>query len=586
MVCLDLAGVRRGRIALLAWAICLLSMAADLGGISPAEAAPVVQIRARTDVKLLPITLGDDDRVIVRGEVLEKVSQRPVPGSSVRVTMNGRSQRVRTDARGMFEAAFQSSRQRHNIEVSFAESDAYASSSAQLSGVSSEKQNLRLALRADDPTLNTETVELTLTATNEDGAPAVLTGDLQVQEGDEEPHYLSELRTDTRGVATYSIERAVIGGVGRKRVIFDFLGDRAYNPAQATTNLVLAASTRTEFIQVGRAIAFDEDLEATGRVLDENGDGLARVPVVLVSSGRRLDDTVTDDEGRFRFEVSGARIGVGTSGVQAVFEPTKEWYRPSRSGVLQVTVGEPQPVPVSQTLATFGATALVLLAFVGLRTRPWQGWLSRLRDRRPPSDERGGDVADPRPAEPVRGGLTQARPGLVSNLRRASQSSFDGVVRDAVTGQRLSEVRISLSKGPLLREQRTDERGTFAFEDLEAGAWQVVAAMGGYMPERFAVTVPHRGEFSGARIDLVTVREHIFSLYREVVEPLLPDPDKWGVWTPRQIFRYVRKQRKSPALASLTDFVEESYFSQRAPSEAAVAEAGDRVATAKVEQMQ
>jgi hypothetical protein len=94
------------------------------------------------------------------------------------------------------------------------------------------------------------------------------------------------------------------------------------------------------------------------------------------------------------------------------------------------------------------------------------------------------------------------------------------------------------------------------------------------------VTVPHRGELRGVRIDLLPVREKVFAIYRGVAQPLLPRPELWGVWTPREIFDHVRRKRRAGALGALTDFVEETYFSPRTPEEAIIpsAEASARAA--------
>jgi len=81
----------------------------------------------------------------------------------------------------------------------------------------------------------------------------------------------------------------------------------------------------------------------------------------------------------------------------------------------------------------------------------------------------------------------------------------------------------------------------------------------------------------GVRIDLVPVRERVFQLYRRAAEPILPEPRLWGVWSPRQIVDHVRSKRPSPALAELTSFVEEIYFSARLAAETVLPEASEQV---------
>src|SRR5262249_59158456 len=97
------------------------------------------------------------------------------------------------------------------------------------------------------------------------------------------------------------------------------------------------------------------------------------------------------------------------------------------------------------------------------------------------------------------------------------------------------------------------------------------------LTELFSVAIPHRGGLRGVRVDLVPVREKVFQLYRKAAEPILPEPRLWGIWSPRQIVDHVRTKRPSPALADLTDFVEEIYFSPRLTSEGVLPQASECV---------
>jgi hypothetical protein len=135
-----------------------------------------------------------------------------------------------------------------------------------------------------------------------------------------------------------------------------------------------------------------------------------------------------------------------------------------------------------------------------------------------------------------------------------------------------------------LRQQGRDERealtgtdGNFAFEALAGGDWIAEVTAPGHVTEKFVISIPHRGELRGVRVDLVPVRERVFQLYRRAAEPILPEPRLWGVWSPRQIVDHVRSKRPTPALADLTSFVEEIYFSSRLAGEAVLPEASEQV---------
>jgi hypothetical protein len=99
----------------------------------------------------------------------------------------------------------------------------------------------------------------------------------------------------------------------------------------------------------------------------------------------------------------------------------------------------------------------------------------------------------------------------------------------------------------------------------------------GHVTEKFVVSIPHRGELRGVRVDLVPVRERVFQLYRRAAEPVLPEVRLWGIWSPRQVFDHVRSKRPSPALSELTDFVEEIYFSPRLAEETVLSAASEQV---------
>jgi hypothetical protein len=188
------------------------------------------------------------------------------------------------------------------------------------------------------------------------------------------------------------------------------------------------------------------------------------------------------------------------------------------------------------------------------------------------------------PAHPVRdeqleGGLVAAKPGLVSTLRRPADDGFSGAVRDTVRGRPVADavVRLKLQQGREDREALTGPDGNFAFEALAAGDWLADVTAPGHVTEKFVISVPHRGELRGVRVDLVPVRERVFQLYRRAAEPILPEPRLWGVWSPRQIVDHVRSKRPTPALADLTSFVEEIYFSPRLAGETVLPEASEQV---------
>jgi hypothetical protein len=170
----------------------------------------------------------------------------------------------------------------------------------------------------------------------------------------------------------------------------------------------------------------------------------------------------------------------------------------------------------------------------------------------------------------------------MSTLRRAHDHGVSGRVRDLVRGIAVGGARLRFMLGETVHELHADDEGHFAIE-LAPGHWRIEVAAFGYVTELVNAPVPHRGELRGARIDLLPVRERVFAVYREVAAPLLPRPELWGVWTPREILDHLRGARPAGAFGALTDLVEEAYFAERVPDESVVAEAQVAAASARAE---
>jgi hypothetical protein len=348
-----------------------------------------------------------------------------------------------------------------------------------------------------------------------------------------------------------------------------FAGDDRRQPASAEKTVELSAATATTIALSSARIAFEDDLGVTGKVGDEDGHPVAHAAVTLASGDRRLAQGATGDDGTYRFRVEGEILGQGQWGLQVQADPGKPSIKPSRSAPEIVRVSAPQPVPVSYTIAAFLATACAAGGFFMARARPWH----RLRRPAPPADAPANAAKD----DQVQGGLVVARPSLVSTLRRANDDGFSGAVRDTVRGRPVPEAVVWLRLQDAEREVRTGPDGNFTFEALPIGEWLAEVAAPGHVTEKFVVSIPHRGELRGVRVDLVPVRERVFQLYRRAAEPVLPEARLWGVWSPRQIVDHVRSKRPTPALADLTSFVEEIYFSARIAEETVLPAASEQV---------
>lgn len=559
------------------------SLFGSLFGSGTAEAAPVVKVRSRTKIVMNPVRRVAGG-IEVSGRVVDVFSGEPVPVVRVRINMGGFTNTVTTDPGGNFTTQFRLGDGKYDISVAYGGDEYYTDADLDLGNVDVSKQSLTLTVTAGEVVYSKNNLEVTIRAATESGGVSV---PIEVYAGQSERDldHIDRVTTDKDGDAIYILPREMLGEPGRKHVEIRFLGDIAFNPAKANAELLLTTETFITFASDSQTIAYEGSMKGSGRVMDNEGRGVAEQPVVLVVGSRRVGQTLTDDEGRYVVRAPGRAIGAGRFNVQAVFEPSKPWFRKSRSELVKVEVGEPQPVPVTYTLAAFGATALAMIAFLGLRSKPWEKWLARLKKRAPKEDSTQ-DAEGEEPRE-VAHGLQLARPSLVSSLRRAHEIDFTGVVRDATRARPLAGAYIKLTHPDVeLHEDHTDTRGRFAFNGLAPGDWRVLVRAHGYVSERFSITIPHKGELRGAHVDLLAVRERIFNMYREVAQPILPARDLWGVWTPRQVFDHVRSEQPASALSTLTDFVEEAYFSQRTPVESILEQADELLAAARAEQME
>jgi hypothetical protein len=522
---------------------------------------PRVEIRAQTKLALDQVHMVDDDRAEVRGQLLDNLTGEGLGGQTVRIKVGDETTTTTTRDDGSFRVVLPVTPGAQPIELAFGGDRARtASALSQLTDPTRAQVALAMEL-AEVP----GGVDVTVRATADD-QPAQLA--IALSAGAPDAKQLAAVATIQAG-QTFHLTRKAAGGAGPRRIRAAFAGDDSRQAAQAEKTIELAVQSTTTMALTSRAIAYEDDLGVTGKVVDEDGQPIARAAVTLSANDRRLAQGATGEDGGFKFRVEGEVLGQGQWGLQVQADPGTSSIKASRAAPEVVRVAQPQPVPVSYTIAAFVATAAAAGGFFMARARPWR----RLKRAAPPAEQPTTAAQDDQQG----GGLVVARPGLVSTLRRASDDGFSGAVRDTVRGRPVGDAVIRLRLAEAERETPTAPDGSFAFEALAAGDWRAEALAPGHVTETFVVSIPHRGELRGVRVDLVPVRERVFQLYRRAAEPILPEPRLWGVWSPRQIVDHVRSKRPSPALAELTSFVEEIYFSARTADEAVLPDASDLV---------
>jgi len=524
-------------------------------------AAPQVDIKAQTRLALEKVKLRGDGDVEVTGQLLDKNTNDGIGNQTVTIRLGGESQAALSEPTGRFHAVFTVPPGPQPVELRFNGGNLLMSSELTIVTDPSRAQ-VTLSIRAEDAPGG---ARLYLSAAVED-TPTVLAVQLAV--GETSAKELKLLKTVDTG-KPFVLSRKDAGGAGPRRIRVTFPGDPTRQQATAETTLELTSQTQTTMDIPETSIAFEDDLLVSGKVTDEDGKPVVHAAVALTTGDRRLASGATADDGSYKFKVEGEIVGQGQFGIQVTADPAASFIRQSRSNPVIVKIAPPQPVPVSYTVAAFLATAFAAGGFFFARAKPWR----RFRKKAPPAEDNTGEGD----VQQVDGGLVANKPGLVSTLRRPYDDGFSGVVRDTVRGRPVDEAVVRLVLGDHERELRTAADGSFAIEKLQLGEWRAEVAAAGHVTEKFVVSIPHRGELRGVRVDLVPVRERVFQLYRRAAEPSLPEARLWGIWSPRQIVDHVRGKRPSPALADLTDFVEEVYFSPRLAAETVLPHASERV---------
>lgn len=553
-----------------------------------AQAAPIVDVRARTRITVDSVERTGSG-VHVRGLLVDAGTGEGVGGRDViiDVTTGGDalSHPVTTGRSGRYDLYLELEAGRHLVAARFAGDEIYGEAGFEARAFDVDRAQLALEVKVP-PALDAsvETVEVIITATSSEGPEQV---HVSVRAGDATgPSALGaavELTTGEDGSGRIEIPRDRLGRPGDKRIVAHADGGDTFNPVEAEASFLLFTSTQiAELASPTGPVAYEHDIKIGGKLVDGEGKPVSAALVALKQGDLAVAETVTDGKGRFTLRTSASRFLPGTLAFIVEHQSTVGWRRGTRSSPISVEIARPRPVPGWASLAATAITALAALGYVLLRTRPWQRFLDawRRRRRRPETDVAPGGVGeDEKTPAP---GLTLARPGIMSSLRRAGDHGFSGRTSDVIRGVPVAGARLVLRAGDDERELVTDEHGHFETE-LPPAMWKVTVSARGYVTLSVNAPVPHRGELRGARIDLLPVRERVFALYRELAVPLLPKAELWGIWTPREILDHVRAQRPAGALGALTDLVEEATFAEPMPDEAVLSQTAEAVRAARIE---
>jgi hypothetical protein len=532
-----------------------LAVLACMVAVGTASAAPEVDIKAQSLLQLGEVKKIAFNRARISGNFVDRLTSTGIADARISITVGKTSVVAVTGSTGEFSVDIDVDAGELAVGLYFAGSDSIDPTSAE-TVTDPERSPTTLRMTAT-PTANGADVSFTTTE-GPDRLPVVLTA-------------IVATKTLPLGVTTtgdiFPLTRTAVGGPGAITLKATFAGDEQRQPATAELGLELRVGTVTT-LQINGAVqshdaAFEDSLTASGTVVDDDRRPVSSASLAIYAAEKRIDQATTDSQGRFAIDFEAKLLGQGQTGITARVERNAAMDGSTSQPVI-VAVAAPQPVPVRHTMLAFVATAIAAIIFFALRRR------------RSPS-AKVTPAESQQPAVNPQGGVTLAKPGFTSTLRRPWDVTLSGQVRDAWRMRTLPFATITLTLGTEQLATQSNAEGRFSFEELPPGAWQVQITAAGHIAESVTATIPHRGELRGIAIDLVPVRERVFYLYRRAAEPLLPKPQLWGVWSPRQIFDHVRTRRSTAALSALTDFVEEVYFSSRIADESILPLASQRV---------
>jgi hypothetical protein len=544
------------------------------GAPAGADDAPLLTVRGRAEIDVEPLR-PTADGIIVAGSVRDRATGQLLANAAVEVVLGAASAQARTDRTGRFELELPSAAGAQDLRVAFAGTRHYPPATYERARIDAQAQPLELELSLPaEVDIGGPPIELVVGARSE-GRPATVAAEIWAGRDAGSLSRVAELRLGGgRGSTAFDV--AELGAPGRALIAVTARGP-GYQSSRAEAELMVTSATSISLETSRASVDFGETLVARGRLADARDEAIVGAVVTVEARGHELAAALTGDGGSFTARIPAAELGEGEIALAARFEPLVAHLEPSRSAPVVVAVGVPRPIPLTYTLAAFAAAALLALVFGGARALPAR-----------PLRGRGRGRDDRRRAQPQRGrpgGLYAAPSRRGGRLRPASDCAVTGKVIDAVTDLPVAGAQVELCAAEASAEATrlaTSGGGRFGIE-LERGAWRVEVSAFGYVRERFQIEIPHRGELREMAVALVPVRERIFSRYRDVAEPLLPSPDLWGIWTPRQILERVREGRPAPALTALTDRVEEAYFSARTPVEDDLAAVEALVAAARAQ---
>ena len=167
---------------------------------------------------------------------------------------------------------------------------------------------------------------------------------------------------------------------------------------------------------------------------------------------------------------------------------------------------------------------------------------------------------------------TSPSPGIRRSLPdrygRKDRATISGTIRDLYSGDAVPHVELTLTheQNAFISLDITSE-GFFSSPSLAPGKWRIQARADGYTETTNEFLIPHRGEWTNVRIQMMSMRSLALQSYRKVALALLPTPQVWDIWTARETLQNTSRFLGSRSVfRSLVSLVERSSYRRNPPS--------------------
>lgn len=485
-------------------------------------AQPIVRVRAETRIELAIERQGEE--AVVRGALRDDLGA-PIAGRAIRVELREAaadgplraSQEIRTTPTGSFEARFPREEGRAFVVAAFEGGPLYRAHEV-VREARLDRAHVRLDVLLEGGArldLDRPTHRLTVHAISDVGG-----SDLSVVVLDNQ-RVLANGVTDQEGEATFELVSADLGPASAGRLVVRSEPDSRRRDAQTEVPIIRYRHTVLTLQSAEDEVAPESSLELTGSLRATSG-GLDGHAVGLWAADHHLATSMTGPEGTFRFSIPVRDLSDGTE-ITARFQSDAPWWGSSTSPPVQVHLAAGSSSPWLGTLLCLVLAALAVM--LSGRAK---------RSGAPPTTER-----------------PRAPPPLALGARRShgpQSTSVQGFVLDRRTESpiRLALMSAESGNGATLAHT-TGVDGSFSLE-LTPGTWALRLSAPGYEQVEQRVTVPHRGEWTGATLRLNSLRDLGWEAMKNPSACLLPSPDAWGVWTARDLEDAA--QSRGPAAAA------------------------------------